>query len=125
LIAGIAGLLLYTIFVGFGLLNGNVPAERAYLLMALPCIVPAIWYLVGFLRAEGGDVGLVVSSLGWFLLALSLFSRHLATQADLTRGMRLDQAGDSPASWIFALLGFLALVSGGMLSSRYLLDKST
>jgi hypothetical protein len=77
LVASIIGVLVYTLLIGFLLLGERIAPERAYLLIALPCLVPAIWYLSGFLRADGNDTGLVVSSLGWFLVALALFSKHM------------------------------------------------
>jgi hypothetical protein len=124
LIAGIAAVLVYTLFVGFGIMGGRIDPDRAYLFIALPCLVPAIWYLVGFLRAEGGDIGLVASSLGWFLAALTFFSKHLTIQSAVARGMRPDQLSDSSMTWLFAFLSIAGVVGGAILSGRYWMDKT-
>lgn len=125
LLLSIGVVLLYTLFVGWGLLTGNIPVERAYILLALLCLVPAIWYLVGFLRHEGNDFGLVISSVGWFLAALLLFWKHMATGAALARGLVPDQASDSPASWFFAFLSIAAMLGGAFMSWRYWLQNQT
>jgi hypothetical protein len=124
LVASIVGVLVYTLLIGFLLLGERVAPERAYLFIALPCLVPAIWYLSGFLRADGNDTGLVVSSIGWFLVALALFSKHMTIQAALGRGLRPDQISDSAATWIFSLLAIAGLVGGAVLSSRYWMSKT-
>lgn len=116
--------MLYTLLLGFGLMGQRISAESSYLFIALPCLVPAVWYLIGFLRNEGGDVGLVASSLGWFLVALALLSKHLTIQAALGRGLRLDQVSDSPVTWLFALLAIAGIVGGAVLSTRYWMAKS-
>jgi hypothetical protein len=123
-ILSIVGVLLYTLILGIGLLTERISPERSYLLIALPCLVPAIWYLIGFLRNEGGDIGLVASSLGWFLVALSLLSKHITIQAALGRGLMLDQVSDTPLTWLFALLALAGIVGGAVLSARYWMAKS-
>lgn len=124
MILGIGVVILYALFVGWGLLSGNIPVERAYILLALLCLVPAIWYLSGFLRREDNDFGLVLSSLGWFVAALLLFWKHLATSAALANGTRLDEVPDSPASWFFAFLSIAAMLGGAYVSARYWMDKN-
>ena len=124
LLIGIGAVILYTLFVGWGLLSGNIPVQRAYILLALLCLVPAIWYLIGFLRHEGNDFGLVLSSLGWFLAALLLFWKHMATNAALANGQRIDQVPDSPASWFFAFLSVAAMLGGAYVSGRYWMAKN-
>ena len=119
LIASVVGVLVYALFTALGLQGDRIPIERSYLLLALPCLVPAFWYLFGFLRHEGNDFGLVLSSLGWFLAGLTLFWKHLATNAALSRGVRLDQVPESPATWVFALASVAAILAGAVQSSRY------
>jgi hypothetical protein len=123
-ILSIAGVLLYTLILGLGLLGGRISPERSYLLIALPCLVPAVWYLIGFLRNEGGDIGLVASSIGWFLVTLGLLSKHITIQSALGRGLRLDQVSDTPLTWLFALLAIAGIVGGAVLSARYWMAKS-
>jgi len=124
LLVTVVAVMIYTLFFGWGLLSGRIPPERAYVLLAVLCLIPAVWYLVGFLRHENNDFGLVLSSLGWFLAALLLFWRHLATRAALAQGLRFDQVPDSAASWIFALLCLAAIIGGAVLSGRYWLAKN-
>ncbi|RYG58408.1 hypothetical protein EON80_27155 [bacterium] len=123
-ILSIVGVLFYTLVLGFALLTNRLPAERSYLLIALPCLVPAVWYLIGFLKNEGGDIGLVASSLGWFLVTLALLTKHLNIQAALGRGIKLEQISDTPSVWLFALLAIAGIVGGAVLSTRYWMAKS-
>lgn len=125
MIGAIIAVVVYTLFVGSGLLSSRIPAERAYLLIAAPCVVPALWYLYGFLRADDKDYGLVLSAIGWFLAALTLLEKHLATGAALDKGMSLSQVPDSAASVLFSLLSVAAIVGGAVLSGRYWMDKNS
>lgn len=124
LLVTVIAVIIYTLFFGWGLLSGRIPPERAYVLLAVLCLVPAVWYLVGFLRLEGKDFGLVLSSLGWFMAALLLFWRHLATRAALSQGLRLDQVPESAAAWVFALLCLAAIIGGAVASGRYWLANN-
>ncbi|HEX8466047.1 MAG TPA: hypothetical protein VF627_15645 [Abditibacterium sp.] len=119
LIASIVGVLVYTLLTLSGLLGDRIAPQNAYLPLALPCLVPAFWYLIGFLRHEGGDFGLILSSAGWFLAALTLGWKHLSTVAEFSRGVPLDQVSNPPATWIFALASIAAILAGAVQSGRY------
>lgn len=119
LIAAIIAVALYALLAGVLILNGQISPERAYWLLALPCLVPAAWYLYGFLRADGRDVGLLLSALGWFFAALTFFFKHLSSAATLQSGRLADGGGtDSPISYLCAVLAVAGVVGGAVVSGR-------
>jgi hypothetical protein len=125
LIAAVVAVMVYTLLTGWGLLSMRIPAERGDALMALPCLLPGLWYLFGFISADRNDFGLILSSLGWFLAALMLFGRQSRINAALAQGMAFDQIPGSPLSWVVALLSVASLVAGAILSARYWKAQST
>ena len=118
LIAAIVLVALYALLIGILILNGRIVPERAYWLFALPCLVPAAWYLYGFLRADGRDTGLILSALGWFFAALTFFFKHLSSAATLAGGRLPDGGSDSPISYLCALLAVAGVVGGAVVSGR-------
>ncbi|WP_105483317.1 hypothetical protein [Abditibacterium utsteinense] len=119
-----AGVALYALVVGWAILSGRVAPERAYLLFAAPCFVPALWYLYGFLRADGQDKGLLLSSLGWFFVALTFVFKHFSSMAAASNGVLPEGGSDSPASWFFALLAVACLVGGAVVSGKYWMKRN-
>lgn len=118
LILSIVAVALYALLIGILILSGRIAPERAYWLLALPCLVPAGWYLYGFLRADGGDFGLVLSALGWIFAALTFFLKHLSSAAALASGRLPDAGTDSPLSYLCAFLAVAGLMSGAVVSGR-------
>lgn len=124
LLLTLAGVALYALLVGWAILSGRIAPERAYLLFAAPCLVPALWYLFGFLRADGRDRGLLLSSLGWFCAALMFVFKHFSSVAAASSGLLPDSGSDSPASWLFALLAVGLLVAGAILSGKHWMERN-
>ncbi len=124
LVAAIIAVALYALLVGILILSGRVAPERAYWLMALPCLVPAAWYLYGFLRADGRDYGLIASAAGWFFAALTLFLKHLASVAALASGILPQNRTDSPFSYFCAVLAVAGIVGGAIVSARTWAERS-
>lgn len=116
LIVGTVAVIVYTAMVGIGLLAGNVPAERSFLLMMVPCLVPAVWNLYGFLRADAGDNGLIVSAVGWFMGAMSLLTQHLVVGAQLSQGQPLGAIAFSPPAMLCGGVAITLVVTGAILS---------
>lgn len=102
----------YSLLAGFGLAGGNVPAERAYLLMTPVPFVLALWHGFGAWRARFIDLGLLLSAGGWGLLFLTLLLKHAGVQSALARGLGVAQATDSPLVWVCALLSLGFLLAG-------------
>lgn len=108
--------MVYTLLVGWGLLSGSVPPERAYLLMLLPCLAPAVWNLFGFLKADAGDLGLFVSGTGWLVAAIALLVQHQTVMAQLAKGVPLAAAESSSLATVIAVIAATLIVGGGALS---------
>jgi len=113
-IALVVLLILYTLAVGVGLLTNVVRPERAFLLFAVPCLLPAIWCALGFWKSGESDSGLLLSAAGWILIGLAFLFKHLAigrAGADAYAG-----EASSPLTLIFAAAGILLLLAGAALS---------
>jgi hypothetical protein len=113
----------YTLLLGWGLLYRIVPFQLAYLLMALPCMAPVIWYAYGFLRVTDAtqDFGLLLSALGWGCILIALLAKHIALTGDLRAhqaGTLVENFGQSQTATIFLTLGVLSLLSGAFISAR-------
>ena len=113
--------MLYTFGVAGGLLGGIVPTDLAWLLMAIPCIPPVIWYAVGFFRNMGnssdageGDAGLIVSAVGWALLAAGMIFKYVAIVA--ARPDAYASQATSPATPLCLGLGLAGVILGGGVS---------
>ena len=125
LIAAIAAVALYALLVGILILGNRIAPERAYWLLALPCLVPTGWYLYGFLRADGRDSGLLLSALGWFFAALTFFLKHFSSMTALASGRLPDGGTDSPFSYLCAFLAVAGIMSGAVMSGRYLASHNS
>ena len=111
-------LILYTLALGIGLLTGNVRPARAYLLFAIPCLLPMVWYAVGFQQRNDdieNDSGLLLSAVGWLLLAGSFLLKHFAI---LRAGADAFQAS-APASFLCAGIGVLLIATGVIYSWQF------
>jgi hypothetical protein len=100
-----------------------VPFQYAYLLMALPCLAPALWYAYGFLRVKEAtqDIGLLISSVGWSCILICLLAKHVALVSDLrarATGVVVENPGQSQVAAIFFFLGVAALIIGAIISAR-------
>lgn len=99
-------LMLYTFFIGFGLLFGWVQPDNAYLWIALPCLVPVAWYGYGFMNATGGqqDFGLLLSAAGWALAMLALLIEHGAVASARAESATAAAANANAATPLTAVL---------------------
>ncbi len=125
LVAAVAAVALYALLVGILILTGQVAPERAYWLFALPCLVPAAWYLYGFLRADGRDTGLILSALGWLFAALTFFFKHLSNLAALSSGRLPDGSTDSGLAKLCAFLAVAGIIGGAVISSRNWMNRNS
>ena len=115
--------MLYTLLLGWGLLARLVPFRFAYLLMALPCLAPTLWYVYGFfrIRQSARDFGLLLSSLGWACVLIALLIKHMALTSDMRAhdtGAFIENPGQSQTTLIFFAVGFIALLIGATISAR-------
>jgi len=113
-------LFLFTLALGIGLLTNNVRPDRAYLLFAIPCLLPMVWCGVGFQQRSDdteSDSGLLLSAIGWLLLAVSFLFKHFAivrAGADAYAAQT-----SSPASLLCAGIGVLLIVAGAVYSWQF------
>ncbi len=106
-------LALYTVGAGWGLISGNIPSSRAFLLMALPCLLPFAWNAYGYLK--GGydkDLGLLFSAIGWMLILVALIFKDIAV-ASVPVGATTPPAGSSLAPICGAFGIFCLLIGAG------------
>lgn len=107
-------LILYTGGVGWGLLSGNVPPQRAFLLIALPCLLPLAWCAYGYFKGEDDkDQGLLISAIGWLLILGALITKDLAALNAPAAGTPQDGSSLAP---ICAVFGVICLISGAVSS---------
>ena len=121
IVVGVVALVVYSISVGLGLLGGSVDATKTYLLVALPCLLPTAWNIVGFLMYDSGDIGLLVSGAGWACATSSLFLQYMAVSTALVQDPNALTSG-VPVGTATKVLGGIALVlvvAGAVLSWRY------
>jgi hypothetical protein len=120
LIGLLAGLLVFTLIVGFGLVSGSVPLERAYALMALPPFCVMLWQSFGFVReTKNRDYGLIVGAAGWGCIVLALLVQHSALNSAIEQGVALSTVR---TPFIASFLGFAAaffIALGAFLSFSY------
>ena len=101
--------------------SGALGAQRAFAFMVLPCLVPCVWSLFGFLRADGNDAGLVVSGAGWALAAVAFLVR------DQEVSNVLPGAGPAPAGALTLFLAgaaVLVILVGTVMSWNNFLQRS-
>lgn len=112
--------MLYTFGVGGALLGDVIDPDRAWILMAVPCLVPMVWCAVGFFRNQSGarsgeqDSGLLLSAIGWALIAAALVAKYFAVVA--ARPDAYASQASSPITPVCAGLGVLCLLIGATLS---------
>jgi hypothetical protein len=113
--------MLYAFGVGGAMLGGMISADRAWILMALPCLAPMIWCAAGFLRglgttSDGGeqDAGLLLSAIGWALIAGALVAKYFAVIA--AQPDAYASQATSPITPLCAGLGILCLLMGAAIS---------
>jgi hypothetical protein len=113
--------MLYTFGIAAGLLAGKIPPTMSWLLMAIPCLPPAIWCAVGFFRnmgnaGDGGeaDAGLIVSAVGWALIAAGLIFKHFAIVAAMPDAYA--SQATSPATPLCLGIGITAVLLGAGVS---------
>lgn len=129
LVLTIAGIALYALIFGWAILSGTIAPERVYLLLAVPCLVPVVWYLTGFFRARnddilGADTGLLWSAAGWGFLCLTFLVKHGASMAAVSQGLLTESTADSPLSWLFAFLAVACLLAGAVVSSKHWMERN-
>lgn len=115
---GVVAVMIYTLTVGLGLIGGSIPPSRGNLLMALPCLVPTIWYYAGFLLYDSNDAGLVLSGTGWASLGLGFFLQHQSVLTAIAANPDALEIGipiSSAALLLFAV-GVLLIMVGAALS---------
>jgi hypothetical protein len=114
--------MVYTLGLGLGLLTGTIGAEHGYLAMALLCLAPVVWYGYGFVQVPDSkqDIGLLLSAVGWAMVALALFIKH--SQGIAPPGTALDasqaQSTQSPAALVCVLVAVICMLLGAFLSWR-------
>lgn len=113
--------MLYTFGVAGGLLGHVIPSDLAWLLMAVPCLPPMIWCAVGFFRnmsnaGDGGeaDAGLIVSAVGWLLVAVGLIFKHFAIVA--AQPDAYASQATSPATPLCLGIGLVGILLGAAVS---------
>ena len=107
----------FSLLAGIGLANGSIPVERAYLLMTPLPLALVIWFAVGAFRGRPAlDVGLLLSSVGWLFVLLTLLVKHAAMQSARAAGTPLSQVGDGAPVWILSLVSIALLGVGAWLS---------
>lgn len=120
ILAGVVFVMIYTLAIGWGLLARSISPHNTFALMIVPAILPALWYGTVFLRDNAndkGDKGLLLSALGWVLVALALGFQHLAVAAALiqTNGILAETPQSTPA-FVAALMGVVCLAAGAAIS---------
>ena len=113
--------MVYTFVVAAGLLTERILPERAWLLMALPCVAPMLWCASGFFTGRGNtgdageqDAGLALSAVGWLLLIIGLAFKHFAIVAAQPDAFAAQAS--SPVTPLCIGLGVLFLLIGAALS---------
>jgi hypothetical protein len=114
----IVALLVYTLLIAWGLLSNLIPPQHAYWLISLACVVPAVWYGYGYLKATDDEqsLSLLLSSVGWALAALAILIKHRIASTLPPEALA---AGDETGSvWvtICAALAILCILIGALLS---------
>lgn len=110
----------YALLAGVGLWQEWVPIDRAYFLMALPCVAPALWYGYSFYKGSdgAGDFGLLLSSAGWGLLAFGFLIKDSVfrnAEAAARSGLAVNPES-APVATLCFVIGFVCLLAGATLS---------
>lgn len=118
-----ASLMLYALLIAWGLVGQFIGLERAYLLLALPCLVPVVWYAYGFwmVQDERQDWGLLMSAAGWALMGVGFLLKQAAMDEAIRAAppdLQVGGAENTAAHLICFALAVLALLAGGLISWR-------
>ena len=118
---GAIALCVYALLVGWGLRGGWIGVDNAYLLIALPCIVPIWWYSYGFLKSADAeqDKGLLFSAAGWTLIVFGLLikdSAYRAARAAAQSGVVNAGGEETPTATVCFVLAIICLLIGAFLS---------
>jgi hypothetical protein len=104
-------LALYTVGAGWGLISGNILSSRAFVLMALPCLLPMTWSAYGYFKAGfDKDLGLLFSAIGWMFILVALIFKDIAVTSVPT-GATTSPAS-SPIAPVCAAFGIFCLIIG-------------
>jgi hypothetical protein len=110
-----AALLVYAFVLGGALMSGMLMPDRSFWFLALPCISPMAWYGVAYYNQRGErDSGVLLSTVGWFLIALALIFKQIAVLKAGTDAYALQAS--SPFVPICATFGVLNLILGAVFS---------
>jgi hypothetical protein len=114
--------MLFTLLIGWAILGGAISPVTAYLWMALACLFPIAWFSYGFLKVadDAQDFGLLLSAVGWSLVAVALLLQYSAarTMAELVASGVATEGGTTPGARICGILAALCLIAGAVLSLR-------
>ena len=110
---GMLAVMAYTFIIGFAIIFDVLRPDVALYWMALPCLVPAIWYGYGFVTVPGReqDWGLILSAVGWALVGLALCVQGTALRTALqnaTPGATFTQIWQATPTPFFAMFASLA-----------------
>lgn len=110
----------YGLLAGVGLWQEWIPRERAYFLMALPCVAPALWYGYSFYKGSdgAGDFGLLLSASGWALMAFGFLIKDSVFrngEAAARTGLNVDPES-APVATLCFVIAFASLLAGAALS---------
>ena len=116
----IAFVVVFTLVVSIGLLTNAVRSDRVNLLFVVPCLLPMIWCTVGFGQRSHdleNDSGLLLSAVGWLLIAFSFIFKHLAV---VRAGADAYAAqASSPATLLCGIVGIVLIVAGAVYSWQF------
>jgi hypothetical protein len=114
----IVALLVYTLLVAWGLLSNLIPPQHAYWLISLACVIPAIWYGYGYLKAADYEQGLslLLSSVGWALAALAILIKHRIVSTLPPEALTTGNEANSVWVTICGALAVLCILIGAYLS---------
>jgi hypothetical protein len=116
----VIALLIYTLLIGWALLSNVIPPQRAYWLIALACVVPAVWYGYGYLKAADYEqgLGLLLSAVGWALAALALLIKHSIVSTLSPEALAAGNEAGSIWVTICGALAVLCILIGAFLSAH-------
>jgi hypothetical protein len=118
----LVALMFFTLLIGWGVLGGAISPVTAYLWMALACLFPIAWFSYGFLKVadDAQDFGLLLSAVGWSLVAVALLLQYSAarTMAELVASGVATGRRHHTRSTHLRHLAALCLIAGAVLSLR-------
>lgn len=116
-------IMLYTLIIGWCLLGRVIQPDTGFLLIALPCLIPAGWYAYGFLSNSepDQDYGLLFSTIGWVLVALACFIRFLVKTSEVVPMQDgtftvTTRSANSPAAMVCGVFAVICILLGILFS---------